>query len=230
MRIAIIGWQDSGAGHVQEWFHSDKEKKVVCFISPDSSPLHAVKIPRSVSEFSYPENGLLKGLPLIVDPDWWKVISRFRVDAVIVVLEDAKQRLTAIENAKRHGIPILSAIHSSAVVCPGAKIGLGCVIFPNAVIGYRTEIDDGVLINTGSQIDHHCKLESGVTLAPGCVLAGNVWIGMRSYLFTSVTVINRIRIGKDSRIGAGSLVLRNIEENTLNYGVPARMIRYLEDY
>ena len=106
-------------------------------------------------------------------------------------------------------------------------LGESCVVFAKSYLGYRTELGDGVIVNTGTQIDHHCKIENGVTLDPGCVIAGNVYIGERAHLHTSVTVINRINIGKCSEIGAGSLVLKDVHERTLNYGTPATRIREL---
>ena len=41
----------------------------------------------------------------------------------------------------------------------------------------------------------------------------------------SVVIINRIKIGNNSRVGAGSLVLKNIKNNELQFGRPSKFIR-----
>jgi len=224
MRLGIVGWHDGGAGQIHSWFEGSSDIQTVCFFSPDESPLRAQENSRHVRKFSYPESGHLKELPLIIDANWWRRAKELGLDAVTIVLEDARERVRQIEIADAYGIELFSAIHPSVVISPDSSIGKSCVLFPQTFIGYRAELEDGVIINTGSQIDHHCKLERGVTLDPACVLAGNVNVKAFSHLHTSVSVINKIVIGEGSRVGAGSLVIRNIKPNTLNYGVPSREI------
>ena len=44
----------------------------------------------------------------------------------------------------------------------------------------------------------------------------------------SVDIINRIIIEKNSRVGAGSLVLKNIRKSELHYGRPAKLMNKIE--
>jgi len=222
MRLGIVGWHDGGAGQIHSWFEKNSNIQIICFFSPDRSPLEFKKTSRHVQKFSYPENGQLKKLPLIIDENWWEHAKKLELDAVTIILENARERFRQIEIAQTKGIELFSVIHPSVVISPDAVIGKSCVLFPQVFVGYRAEIGDGVIINTGSQVDHHCKLDRGVTLDPACVLAGNVRVEAFSHLHTSVTVINKIVIGEGSRVGAGSLVIRNTKPNSLNYGVPSR--------
>ena len=43
---------------------------------------------------------------------------------------------------------------------------------------------------------------------------------------SSATILPRIKIGNDAIIGAGSVVVRNVEENTTVFGNPAKKISY----
>lgn len=58
------------------------------------------------------------------------------------------------------------------------------------------------------------------TTAPIIIRKGS-WIGF------GVTLLNNVTIGENSVIGAGSLILTNIEPNTVNYGSPSKRIRYI---
>jgi acetyltransferase-like isoleucine patch superfamily enzyme len=53
------------------------------------------------------------------------------------------------------------------------------------------------------------------------IVEDNVWIGARSILLPGVT------IGRDSCVGAGSVVTTSVEPRMLVAGVPARPIRAL---
>ncbi len=57
------------------------------------------------------------------------------------------------------------------------------------------------------------------------ITGGFTKIGNHCEINILVDIINRIRIGNFSRVGAGSLVLKNIGNKELHYGRPAKFIR-----
>ena len=59
----------------------------------------------------------------------------------------------------------------------------------------------------------------GYEIAMPIVVEDNVWIG------TGVSVLAGVRIGKNSVIGAGSVVTRDIPPNVVAYGIPCRAMR-----
>jgi serine O-acetyltransferase len=99
---------------------------------------------------------------------------------------------------------------------PGAKIGrrlfidhgMGVVIGETAIVGDDVTLYQGVTLG-GTGKEHgkrHPTLEDKVVVGGGAKILGN------------------ITIGKDSRIGAGSVVLRNVPEHSTVVGVPAHII------
>ncbi|MBO0446442.1 gamma carbonic anhydrase family protein [Enterococcus ureilyticus] len=76
--------------------------------------------------------------------------------------------------------------------------------------------DAPVVIGENVTIGHHCMLH-------GCKIEDGALIGMSS------TILNRATIGKNSLIGAGSLVTEGTEipANVLAFGRPAKVIRPL---
>ncbi len=72
-------------------------------------------------------------------------------------------------------------------------------------------------INTGSHIP-----ETLEAYAKPVEIGDNVWCGV------NVTILAGVRIGNNCIIGAGSLVNKDIPDNCIAAGVPAKIIRYIE--
>ena len=97
-------------------------------------------------------------------------------------------------------------------------------------LGYKTDIGAftyinakfGVIIEDEVQIGSHCSIYSTSTIdniSGEVVLKKNCRIGSHS------TVLPDVMIGENSVIGAHSLVVSNIPENVIAFGVPAKVIR-----
>ena len=104
----------------------------------------------------------------------------------------------------------------------------GVEIHPGATIGRGVFIDHGmgVVIGETSEIGDRCLLYQGVTLGGTGkdhgkrhpTLAKNVVVG------AGAKVLGAITVGANTRIGAGSVVVRNVEQNCTVVGVPGRVI------
>ena len=57
----------------------------------------------------------------------------------------------------------------------------------------------------------------------GIHISDDAWIGV------GVIVLDGVRIGKGAVIGAGSVVTRDVPDNTIVAGVPAKVIRMRND-
>jgi serine O-acetyltransferase len=122
-----------------------------------------------------------------------------------------------------HGLLLLGRWLSQAArfltgieIHPGAKIGrrlfmdhgLGIVIGETAVIGDDVTLYQGVTLG-GTGKEHgkrHPTLEDNVVVGGGAKILGN------------------ITVGRNSRIGAGSVVLRSVPENSTVVGVPGHIV------
>ena len=125
--------------------------------------------------------------------------------------------------AQSLSLPWGTAISPSAQVDPSLKIGEGTVVFAGAIIQPDTVIGKHVIINTGATIDHDCVIGDFVHIAPGVHLAGNVSLEAGVFLGIGSVVIPGKRIGCWTTIGAGAVVLQDIGERKVAYGVPARV-------
>jgi len=131
-----------------------------------------------------------------------------------------RERLATV--AVEHGYSLVNAIHPQAVISPSVTLGRGVAIMAGVVINASSVISTLAIINTGATIDHDCVIGKAVHVAPQSALAGNVKIGDFSFLGVGTKVIPEVTIGVRVTVGAGSVVIKDIEDNQTVVGVPAR--------
>jgi serine O-acetyltransferase len=112
---------------------------------------------------------------------------------------------------------------------PDQPLFTGIEIHPGATIGRRFFIDhgSGVVIGETTEIGDDCLLYQGVTLGGTGhekgkrhpTLGNNVVVG------TGAKVLGNILIGDNVKIGAGSVVVHAVPDNSTVVGVPGRVVR-----
>lgn len=140
---------------------------------------------------------------------------------VIVAIGNATIRKRILESIEEERLAVL--IHPNAVIAETVTIGTGTVIMAGTVINPDSVIGRGCIINTCASVDHDCWLEDFVHVAVGAHLAGGVKIGSGTWIGAGAVVNNGVNIFRDCMIGAGAVVVRDIEESGTYVGVPARL-------
>jgi sugar O-acyltransferase (sialic acid O-acetyltransferase NeuD family) len=125
----------------------------------------------------------------------------------------------------KQGVPPLTVVHPSAFVAGTAFLGSGCQVLAQSAVCADARLGAACIVNTSASVDHECVLGQGVHIAPGAHLAGCVEVGDFTLIAVGAVVLPRIRIGRDCIIGAGAVVTRNVPDNSVVYGNPARMVR-----
>ncbi|MBV8864944.1 MAG: acetyltransferase [Acidobacteriaceae bacterium] len=124
-----------------------------------------------------------------------------------------------------NGVEFPAVVHPSVVFSKSARIGPGTVVMPAAVVGPNAILGEGCIVNIASVVNHDCRMADYSSLSGGVHLAGSIAIGMRSSVGIGSTIREKVSIGRDSVIGAGTVVLDDIPDEVVAYGVPAKVIR-----
>jgi len=128
---------------------------------------------------------------------------------------------------KEQGYSFAGVIHPSAIIGRDVQLGEGVQLLAGSIVQVGSIVGDNTIVNTKASIDHDARVGAHVHLAPGVTLSGGVHIGDGSHLGTGANVIQGMSIGRNCVIGAGSLIIRNINDGMVAYGVPAREIQEL---
>ncbi len=104
----------------------------------------------------------------------------------------------------------------------------GIEIHPGAKIGRRFFIDHGM----GVVIGETCVIGDGVTVFQGVTLGGtgkekgkrHPTIKDNALIATGAKVLGNITIGENSKVGAGSVVLKDVPPNSTVVGIPGRVV------
>lgn len=118
-----------------------------------------------------------------------------------------------------------NAIHPTAIVSEYASIGEGTVVMQGAIIQSSVFIGKHCIINTASSVDHDCIIDEFVHISPNATLCGAVSVGEGSQVGAGAVVIPGIKIGKWSLVAAGAVVMRDVPDNVLVLGNPARVVK-----
>ena len=117
---------------------------------------------------------------------------------------------------------LATIVHPHAWVSPDARLGPGTLVAAGAVVAIGAEVGPGGIVNHGASVDHDCRLGRAVHVSPGARLGGGVVVGDRSWIGIGAAVRQGMEVGRDVVVGAGSVVVARVAENTRVVGNPAR--------
>lgn len=145
----------------------------------------------------------------------------------LVAIGDNWQRRATMERLVQRvpELRFVSARHPSATVADDVTVGPGAVIMPGAVVVSGSTLGAGCIVNTLASLDHDGVLDAHASLAPGAIAGGRVRVGACAAVGLGARIVHGASIGAHTVIGAGALVLADVPEQVVAYGVPARVVR-----
>lgn len=168
------------------------------------------------------ENGCssFMGMPILgLDDDYSKFLDCYFVLAVGD--SNARERLSKY----MAGVRWYTAIHPSAVVSSlDTYIGLGTVVMANAVINPGTRIANHCIINTAAVVEHDCQINDFSHISVGAKLAGGVHVGRQVHIGIGASVREQITICDKCMVGAGAVIVNDLELPGRYVGVPAKIL------
>ncbi len=131
-----------------------------------------------------------------------------------------KSIIDALEQKGAEFIPVCTRVTKGIHTSLGNTFyGLGAAIGTNSVIGDYNYIESEVLIGHDVHIGRYCHI------GPRTFIAGDVRIGDFVMIHGAASIARGVQIGHNAVIGLGAVVMRDVPENAVVMGNPAKQIK-----
>ncbi|MCL1630989.1 2,3,4,5-tetrahydropyridine-2,6-dicarboxylate N-acetyltransferase [Sporolactobacillus sp. CPB3-1] len=207
--------------------NSVKKTPVKVYIKGD---LTSLSFGENVHTFINGEVGTLFGDWQEIEP----VLSANR-DKIVDYIVENDARNTAVPLLDLKGIE--ARIEPGALIREKVEIGkkavimMGAVLNIGAVVGEGTMIDMNAVLGGRATVGKNCHIGAGAVLAgvvepPSAkpvIVEDNVLVG------ANAVVLEGVRIGKGAVVAAGAVVTKDVPEDTVVAGTPAKILKRIDD-
>lgn len=219
-RVAIVGF--GGFGREVLWLIRECNEYA---IEKTGQPLY--QIAGFVDSDAKDNDDQLCDVPILGSYNWF-LTNR---DAYAVcAIGNPRTRQLVVRQLTNMGVGCSSIIHPSVRMSQYVEIGEGSIVCAGTILTTQIKVGKHVHINLNSTIGHDVIIGDFSTIAPGVNVSGNVYIGQGCNVGTNSSIIQGLNVGMGATIGAGTVVNKDVNENMVVVGVPAREIKKLPEF
>ena len=173
---------------------------------------------------------LIKEVPVLGGIDLLdKIKDMYQIEAVYCPIGNNQLRTHVLTMARNYGLQTPNFIHHSVNLASNVQIGCRVYVLPNTTIMPFVKIEDDVMISIGSNIAHHSVLRQGVFISNGVNLGASLIVEKYAYIGMGATIMTGVKLlGEDCLIGAGAVVIKDVNKNAVMAGVPAKLLKIKE--
>lgn len=164
------------------------------------------------------------GYPVVGDTEF--LLKQTEEIWIVCAVGNAKVRRDIVKKIEQNPvICFATVIDPSVLLSERVTIGEGSIICAGSILTVDISIGKHVIINLDCTLGHDDIISDFVTIYPSVNVSGNVVVGTCAELGTGMQIIQGKKIGRESILGAGAVVVRDIPEKCTAVGSPARVIK-----
>ena len=155
------------------------------------------------------------------------LFEKKRIIGGIVAIGDnyTRMKVTKEIEAVADQFAFVNAIHPSVIFGKKTTIGSGCVLMAGVIINNHCTIGNHCFIATKASLDHDSTIKDFASMSPGVTTGGRVNIGESSSIGIGASILHYTNVGSNCVIGGNALVNKHIDDNSVAYGIPAKVVR-----
>jgi sugar O-acyltransferase (sialic acid O-acetyltransferase NeuD family) len=169
----------------------------------------------------------LHDYPILGGVEW---LGRRESTWLVVALGRPDLRRRVVQRVVEAGTTsFATVVHPESWIGRRVRIGAGSMICAGNRLTTDIEIGRHVIVNLQCTIGHDTRIEDYVTSHPAVNISGSVHLEEGVELGTGGAIIQGIRVGRWSILGAGAVVAKDIPPNVTAVGVPAKVVKERPD-
>lgn len=165
---------------------------------------------------------VINGYPVIGGMDSLEKLSLDTYVVVAIANYEVKKRVV---NKINNRFKFATIVHPRVWLHDYMTLGEGTIIYEGAILTTNIKVGNHVIISPKCGIGHDSIIKDYVSLLWNVNVSGNDIIEEGVMMGSASTVIQGKRIGKGSTVGAGAVVIDNIDSYSTLVGVPAKVIK-----
>lgn len=181
------------------------EFEIKGFLDPDKNKLEGYK--------DYP--------PIIGVEDSYNIEPN---DVFICAFGDARLKTKVCNTVLSRGGVFINLVHKEAYISKNVIIGKGNIICKGCLISCDTKIGDFNTFNDFVSIGHNTVIGNYNAFMTATRVSGIVSIGDCNFFGVNSCMVQGIRVGNHTTIGAGSALMRRTKDGYTYIGVPANAL------
>ncbi|MGJ7460574.1 acetyltransferase [Halomonas sp. MA07-2] len=148
----------------------------------------------------------------------------------IIAIASPRIRKKIVTEMRHDGSPQFATLvdPQASVELEFTQLGQGTVICAGSVITAAVSIGEHCIVNKLCSVGHDVVVEAFSTIAPKVMLSGFVHLHQGSEVGAASAIRQNVRVGRGAMVGMGSIVLKDVPDNTLVVGSPARHLKNIE--
>lgn len=123
--------------------------------------------------------------------------------------------------AKEQGYELISYISPHSHAPSDMKYGDNCLVLESQSIQPAVTLGNNVFVFNGSLIGHHSRIGDHCWITSEASISGVVTLGEACFVGTNATIGHEVAIGANSMIGAGTLVTKSLDKESVITQMPS---------
>lgn len=115
-------------------------------------------------------------------------------------------------------------VHPKADIDASAEVGNGCIIHPGVCLGPGSRLGDFTIVAVNSALGPDSFVQEFAMITSLVLVLSRAVVGRMAFVGSMTCILEDVQIGDYARVGVGSVVSRDVAENAIALGNPARSI------